>query len=132
MARIIRQDFNTNDFNKIVDGFLFGDAGISVPAGSVTSLREHLVQWGVPLQKVFQAYFEREDNVRYDNLTDKMEDFIKSLGKYSTDLKGEERKAFILFWNEVAEIIKADYLQLQVQYLANSCNYFIHEINKLS
>jgi len=132
MTRIIRQDFNTNDFNKIMDGFLFGDAGISVPAGAVASLREHLVKWGVPLQKVFQAYFEREDNKRYDNLTERMEGFIDTLIKYSADLKADERKGFVIFWKEVAEIIKTDSLQLQVQYLENSCNYFIHEINKLS
>jgi hypothetical protein len=132
MPRIIRQDFSPADFNKILDEFLFQGAGIAVPAESITSFREYLVKWGVSLQKVFEAYFEREDNARYDNLTDRMKGFIQDISKYNVDLKGEERKAFLLFWNEIAEIIKADYLQLQVQYLANSCNYFIFEINKLS
>ncbi len=132
MLKIIVQGFNSNDFNKIVDGFLFGDAGISVPADSVASLRQHLVKWGVPLQKAFQAYFERTDNVRYDNLTEEMENFTKKLSKYNEGLQGVERKAFIMFWNEIADIITSDYTQLQNQYLKNCCRYFIFEIKKLS
>ena len=132
MVKIIVQGFNSNDFNKIVDWFLFGDAGISIPATSVAPLRQHLVKWGAPLQKVFQTYFERTDNVRYDNLTQEMENLTKKLSKYNDGLQGIERKAFILFWNEIADSITSDYTQLQNQYLKNCCRYFIFEIKKLS
>ena len=83
-------------------------------------------------QKMFHSYFEKEDNTRYDALTRRMESFAKKLIQYNEDLKGEERKVFILFWNEVAEMVKRDCMELQVQYLTNSCNYFIWEIGKLT
>jgi hypothetical protein len=128
MVKIIKQDFSPKDFNKIVDEFLFHDAKISIPAESVTSLRGHLVKWGAPLQKTFQAYFERTDNVRYDNLTQEMEILIKKLIIYNDALQGMERKAFVLFWNEIADIITSDYTQLRSQYLKNCCRYFIFEL----
>ena len=128
MIKIIIQDFSPSDFNKIVDEFLFHDAKISILAESVTSLRGHLVKWGVPLQKAFQAYFERTDNVRYDNLTQEMENLAKDLSKYNDGLQGMERKTFVLFWNEIADIITSDYTQLQNQYLKNCCRYFIFEL----
>jgi hypothetical protein len=132
MVKIIKQDFSSDDFNKIVDGFLFHDTKISIPPESVTSLREHLVKWGTPLQKTFQAYFERTDNVRYDNLTERMETLSKKISTYNDGLQGMERKAFILFWKEIADIITNDYTQLQNQYLKNCCRFFIFEIKKLA
>ncbi len=131
MIKIILQDFTPKNFNKIVDEFLFHDLNISIPAESVTSLREHLVKWGEPVQKVFQAYFERTDNVRYDNLTEEMKNITKKLSKYNEGLQGIERKAFVLFWKEIADIITSDYNQLQNQYLKNCCRYFIFEMQKL-
>lgn len=94
-------------------------------------MQEHLVKAGPSFQKMFASYFAKEDNARYDDLTAKMVSFVKKLLKYNGDLQGEERKVFIMFWNEIAEIIKADYLQLNDQYLKNSCNYFVWEIGKL-
>ena len=87
---------------------------------------------GRSFSKVFQAYFERTDNARYDNLTQGMDDFADKLHEYISHVTGEEKKAFILFWNEIADSITHDYTQLQDQYLKNSCNYFISEISKLS
>lgn len=132
MAKIIKQDFSPDDFNQIVNEFLFSDTRVSLPQESLSVLKEHLIKAGPSFQKIFQAYFEREDNARYDNLTRRMETFAKKLLKYNTDLQGEERKVFILFWNELAQIIKSDYLTYQDNYLKNSCEYFIWEIGKLS
>ena len=131
MAKIIRQDFTAEDFNIIVQEFLFADTKVDLSKESLLSLQEHLIKAGPSFQKMFASYFAKQDNARYDDLTAKMVSFSKKLIKYNTDLKGEERKVFILFWNEVAEIIKADYLQLNDQYLKNSCNYFVWEISKL-
>jgi hypothetical protein len=131
MAKIIRRDFSPEYFNEMANEFLFSDTRVSLPEESLTSLKERLVKAGPSFQKVFQSYFEKKDNTRYDDLTRKMESFIKKIIKYNEDLKGEVREVFILFWNEVAETIKMDYLQLQDQYLTNSCNYFIYEISKL-
>ena len=132
MAKIIREDFTPEDFNQIVNEFLFSDSRVALPMESLTSLKEHLVKAAPSFQKVFHAYFESNDNTRYDALTRRMESFIKKILKYNEDLKGEERKIFILFWNEIAEIIHRDYITYQDQYLKNSCNYFIYEINKLA
>lgn len=132
MRKIIKQDFSPDDFNQIVNEFLFSDTRVSLPQESLVSVRDHLVKAGPSFQKIFQAYFERADNARYDNLTRRMETFAKKLLKYNADLQGEERKAFILFWNELAQVIKSDYLTYQDNYLKNSCEYFIWEINKLS
>jgi|SRR6185437_4933346 len=132
MVKIIKQEFSQGDFNKIVDGFLFHDTKISIPAESVTAMREHLIKWGAPLQKTLQAYFERADNVRYDNLTQRMENLAEKISKYNEGLQGMERKAFVLFWKEIADIITDDYTQLQNQYLKNCCRYFIFEVKKLS
>jgi hypothetical protein len=131
-TKIIKQDFSPDDFNRIVNEFLFSDTRISLPQESLVSVRDHLVKAGPSFQKVFQAYFEKSDNTRYDNLTRRMETFAKKLLKYNADLQGEERKTFILFWNELAQIIKSDYLAYQDNYLKNSCEYFIWEIGKLS
>jgi len=132
MAKIIRQDFSTEDFNKMVHEFLFSDPKVSLSKESLLKLQEHLVKAGPAFKAIFTPYFEKTDNTRYDDLTRKMENFIKKIMKYSAALQGEERKALILFWNETADIITADCMQMQVQYLTNCCNYFIWEINKLS
>jgi hypothetical protein len=132
MAKIILQDFSPKDFDKLVDEFLFSDGRVTIPAEALPPMREHLVKWGTPFQEMIQAYFERTDNVRYDNLTKRMENFAAKLQNHSVYLRGEEKKSFLLFWNEIADILRMDYMQLQDQYLENSCNYFIHEINKLS
>lgn len=132
MRKIIKQDFSPDDFNQIVNEFLFSDTRVSLPQESLVSVRDHLVKAGPSFQKIFQAYFERADNARYDNLTRRMESFAKKLLKYNTDLQGEERKTFILFWNELAQTIKSDYLTYQDNYLKNSCEYFIWEIGKLN
>lgn len=132
MAKIIRNDFTAEDFNKLVQEFLYSDSRVSLPKESLLALQEHLVKAGPSFQKMFAAYFAKQDNTRYDDLTTKMVSFVKKLLKYNADLQGEERKVFLLFWNEIAEIIKADYMQLNDQYLKNSCNYFVWEINKLT
>ncbi|MBI2968915.1 MAG: hypothetical protein HYY40_14030 [Bacteroidetes bacterium] len=132
MAKIIRQDFTVEDFNKLVQEFLYTDIRVTLPKESLLSLQEHLVKAGPSFQKIFAAYFSRQDNTRYDDLTAKMVSFVKKLLKYNADLQGEERKVFILFWNEIAEMIKADCVLLQNNYLTNSCNYFVWEIGKLA
>jgi hypothetical protein len=131
MAKIIRSDFTTDDFNKIVQEFLYSDTRVSLPKESLLSLQEHLIKAGPSFQKMFASYFAKQDNSRYDDLTAKMVSFVKKLLKYNGDLQGEERKVFIMFWNEIADMIKADCVLLQQQYLTNSCNYFIWEIGKL-
>lgn len=131
MAKIIRQDFSPEDFNKMVHEFLFSDPKVSLSKESLLKLQEHLIKAGPSFQKMFAAYFAKQDNTRYDDLTAKMVSFVKKLLKYNADLQGEERRVFILFWNEIAEIIKADYMQLNDQYLKNSCNYFVWEIGKM-
>lgn len=131
MVKLIRSDFTQEDFNKIVQEFFYSDSRISLPKESLLTLQEHLVKAGPSFQKMFASYFAKQDNTRYDDLTAKMVSFVKKLMKYNADLQGEERKVFILFWNEIATIIKADYLQLNDQYLKNSCNYFVWEIGKL-
>lgn len=131
MAKIIRRDFTADDFNKMTQEFLFSDPRISLPKESLHSLQEHLLKAGPTFKAIFAPYFEKTDNTRYDDLTRKMENFIKKILKYSAALQGEERKALILFWNEIADIITADCMQMQVQYLTNCCNYFVWEIGKL-
>jgi len=126
MAKIILQDLSPKDFDRLVDEFL------SVHGEALPAMREHLSRWGKPFREMIQAYFERTDNMRYDNLTKRMEFLATNLRSYTAELKGQEKKVFLLFWNKIAEIIKTDYIQLQDQYLKNSCNYFISEINKLS
>ena len=132
MTKIIRKDFTIEDYKKVVQEFLFSDTRVSLSKESLLNLLEHLLKAGPSFQKVFIPYFEGIDNKRYDNLTSLMVSFSKRLMKYNGDLQGDERKVFILFWKEVGELIKADYLLLQDQYLKNSCNYFIYEINQLS
>lgn len=132
MAKIIREDFTAEDFNQIVNEFLYTDSRVSMPIKSLNSVKEHLIKASLSFQKIFQAYFEGTSNAKFDTLTRRMESFIKKLVQYNSDLKGEERKTFILFWKDISEKIELDYTQLQDQYLKNSCNYFIWEINKLS
>jgi len=133
MAKIIREDFSVEDFNRIVEEFLFTDTRISLPIEQLNSLKERLFKAGASFQKTFHSYFEFSDNTRYEYLTRREEAFIQKLHKYNEDLKsGEEREVFNLFWKVIAEMIKADCVELKVQYLTNSCNYFIWEINKLS
>jgi len=132
MAKIIREDFTTEVFNQMVNEFLYTDSRVSMPIESLNSVKEHLIKASSSFQKIFQAYFEGTGNTRFDTLTRRMESFIKKLVQYNSDLQGEERNTFILFWKDIAEKIESDYIQLQDQYLKNSCNYFIWEINKLS
>lgn len=131
MAKIIRNDFTIEKFNKIAQEFLYSDTRVSLPKESLLSLQEHLIKAGPSFQKMFATYFAKQDNTRYDDLTTKMVSFVKKLLKYNADLQGEERKVFILFWNEIAEIIKVDCVFLREQYLTNSCNYFVWEIGKM-
>lgn len=132
MAKIIRVDYTPADFNLMVNEFLYTDLRVSLPAESLANVKEHLIKAGPSFHRMFQSYFERTDNVRYDNLTRKMESFSKKLIQYNSDLQGEERKAFILFWKDISDKVEADYIELKDQYLKNSCNYFIWEINKLA
>lgn len=132
MVKIIRKDFSVQDFENSVRHFLYADTKISLPQESLKTVEEHLLKAGPSLAKVFIPYFEKTDNTRYDDLVKKMESFVKKLLKYNADLQGEERKAFLLFWNEVAEAISTDYQTIQDSYLANSCKYFVGEIGKLS
>jgi hypothetical protein len=132
MPKIIFLEFNNKDFIQLVDAFLFLDDKNLHHTGSLITLREHLVQWGEPFQKVIQAYFERKDNVRYDNMIVRMDEFANKLQEYIAHVTGEEKKAFILFWNGIADYLTGDYTQLQDQYLKNNCKYFISEIAKLS
>ncbi|HTA26219.1 MAG TPA: hypothetical protein VK809_00405 [Bacteroidia bacterium] len=132
MPKILLPDFSTKDYSGIVDSFLFMDKTVSLPAGSLAPLREHLVKWDKQFRKVFQSYFEGKGSARYDNLTQKMEDFTNQILEYGSKLHGQEKKSFFLFWNEVADIIESDTIQSQDNYLKNSCNYFIWELTKLS
>ena len=132
MPKILLSDFSTKDFAQIVDSFLFMDKIVSLPAGSLVPLREHLVKWDKQFKKVFQAYFEGKGNARYETLTQKMEDFTNQILEYGTKLHGQEKKSFFLFWSEMGDIIDSDTAKLQDTYLKNSCNYFIWELTKLS
>lgn len=132
MAKIIRENYTPEDFNRMVNEFLYSDSRVSLPVESLANVKEHLIKAGPSFHKMFHSYFEKEDNSRYDALTRRMESFVKKLIQYNSDLTGEERKVFILFWNDVAEMVNSDCLELQVQYLTNSCNYFIWEMGKLS
>lgn len=131
MAEIIRQDFTVEDFNKMVQEFLFSDTRVSLPMQSLTSLKELLIKTSPAFQKMFQSYFAKKDNRRYDDLTSRMVAFIKKIVKYNAELNDEERRVFTLFWLDVAETIESDYLRLHDQYLANCCNYFIYEIRDM-
>ena len=133
MAKIIREDFSIEDFNHIVEEFLFTDTRVSLPIEQLNALKERLFKASSSFQKTFHAYFEFNDNTRYEYLTRREEAFIQKLQKYNEDLKnGTEREVFILFWKVVSEMIKVDCVELKVQYLTNSCNYFIWEIGKLT
>jgi len=132
MAKIIRKNFTESSFKKMVDKFPFSGKRVSLPMEKLNAIVERLYKESASFQKVFHAYFESKDNTRYNNLTGRMELFIKKIHKYNSGLKGEERKIFALFWNEVAEIIKKDCVELQDRYLTNSCNYFIYEIDNLA
>ena len=132
MAKIIREDFSSDNFKQLVEQFLFTDTRISLPFEKLSALKERLFKAGPSFQKTFHAYFEFEDNTRYDRLCSREESFIKKLQKYNEDMTDEERKVFNLFWKHIAEIIESDYLEWSDSYLKNSCNYFIHQISKLS
>jgi hypothetical protein len=132
MAKIIRQDFTADDFKRIAEEFLFSDARVALPMEKLNAMKERLLKAGPSFQKTFHSYFEFTDNTRYDALCRKEESFIKKLQKYNEDLKGDEKKVFNLFWKHIAEMIESDHIELKDQYLKNSCNYFIYEINKLA
>lgn len=132
MTKIIREDFTVEDFNRIVEEFLYSDTRISLPKEQLNAMKERLFKAGPSFQKTFHSYFEFTDNTRYDYLTRREEALIQKLQKYNSDMEGEESRVFNLFWKEMAETIKADCTQLRDQYLKNSCNYFIWEISKLS
>jgi hypothetical protein len=132
MPKIIRKDFTVEDFNRIVEEFLYSDTRISLRIEQLNGLKDRLFKAGPSFQKTFHSYFEFEDNTRYDYLTRREEAFIEKLHKYNADMNEGEKQVFALFWKEVAEIIREDCAELEVQYLTNSCNYFIWEINKLT
>lgn len=132
MANIIREDFTSDDFRKLVEEFLYTDTRISLPVEKLNALKERLLKAGSSFQKTFHAYFEFTDNTRYDRLCSREESFIKKLQKYNEDMMEDEKKVFNLFWKHIAEIIEADYLEWNDSYLKNSCNYFIHQVSKLS
>lgn len=131
MAKIIRENFTAEDFKKIAEEFLFTDTRVSSSVEKLNAMKERLLKAAPSFQKTFHAYFEFADNTRYDRLCSREESFIKKLHQYNEDMKNDERKVFNLFWKHIAEMIEADCMELQVQYLTNSCNYFIWEISKL-
>ncbi|MCC7302797.1 MAG: hypothetical protein IT233_09155 [Bacteroidia bacterium] len=132
MAKIIREDFTPDDFKQIVEQFLFTDTQISMPLEKLNLMKERLLKAGPSFQKTFHAYFEFTDNTRYDRLCSREESFIKKLLKYNEDMSGEEKTMFNLFWKHIAEMIETDYMQMNDQYLKNSCRYFVWEISKFS
>lgn len=130
MAKIIRDNFSAEDFRQLVEEFLFTDTRISLPVEKLNAMKDRLLKAGSSFQKTFHAYFEFTDNTRYDRLCSREESFIKKLHKYNEDMKKDERKFFNLFWKHIAELIEADCMELKVQYLTNSCNYFVWEVSK--
>lgn len=132
MPKIIREDFSVEDFKQIAENFLYSDARISLPMEKLNAMKERLFKAAPSFQKTFHSYFEYDDNTRYDALCRREESFIKKLEKYNADLQGEEKKVFNLFWNDIAEMVKSDCTELQVQYLTNSCNYFIWKVSQLA
>jgi hypothetical protein len=131
MAKIITDSFTKEKFNEMVLEFLFSDARISLPDSSLHKLREHLFKTADVFTDVFNPYFEKEGNKRYDRMIKKMELFLRKMKRDCSRFESEEKKALLLFWNEITDIIQADYLLLHDQYLANSCNYLIYEIKNL-
>ena len=132
MPKIIRENFTLDDFKIIVEEFLFTDTRISLPIEKLNAMKERLFKAGPSFQKTFHAYFEFEDNTRYDRLCSREESFIKKLQKYNEDMTDEERKAFNQFWKHIADFIEADYLEWSDNYLKNSCNFFIWKVSQLA
>lgn len=132
MTQIIRQDFGVEDFNRIVDCFLYADIRISLSIGELQTIKEYLCDIGPLFQKTVQSYFSKVGNARYDDLTSNLELLVKKISECGGKLISEERNTFNLFWNEIAEIIKADYIPLRDHYLELSYNYFIFEMGNLS
>lgn len=132
MAKIIRENFTVEDFKQMVDEFLFTDTRVSLPVEKLNALKERLLKAGPSFQKTFHAYFEFEDNTRYDRLCSREESFVKKLQKYNADMTEEERKMFNLFWKHIAGKIESDYLEWNDNYLRNSCNFFIWKIDNLA
>lgn len=132
MPKIIREDFSVEDFKLMAEEFLFSDTRVSLPLEKLNAMKERLFKAAPSFQKTFHSYFEYDDNTRYDALCRREESFIKKLEKYNADLQGDERKVFNLFWNDIAEMVKSDCVELQVQYLTNSCNFFIWKVSQLA
>ena len=132
MTKIIRENFTFEDFKQLVEEFLFTNTKIFLPVEKLNAMKERLLKAGPSFQKTFHAYFEFDDNTRYDRLCSREESFIKKLHKYNEDMKEDERKVFNLFWKCIADIVEADYMEWNDQYLKNSCNYFTWEIGKLN
>lgn len=132
MTKIIRQDFSLAQFNRIVEEFIYSDVRITIPYEDLPKLKGYITKMGPKFQKIFQAYFARQDNKRYDNLVRFMAAFLKEIAHCPDELQGNLRKGYFIFWNEIGDIIRKDYEEIMDSYLANSCNYFIHEIEQLS
>jgi hypothetical protein len=132
MAKIIRQDYPVTDFNKLVREFLYSDARVTLPKGSLIAVEERLIKVGPLFSKMFKPYFELEGNVRFDKLMSKMAYFGETkIPKIRSSLKNNEKKVFNLFWDDVSAIIAADYPQYGEQYLKNCCGAFIHMMKRL-
>ena len=132
MAKIIRADFAREDYIKMINEFLFSDSRISLPIEKLKAMKDRLLKAGSSFHKTFHAYFEFTDNKRYDRLCSREETLVKRIQRCNADLKGQEKKIFILFWQDIADIIEADYIELNVQYLKNSCRYFTYKIRELA
>lgn len=132
MAKIIRENFTAEDFQKIIEEFLYTDTRVSLPVEKLRAMKERLLKAAPSFQKTFHAYFEFSDNTRYDRLCSREESLVKKLLKYNSDIMNDERDVFNLFWKQIGEILEADYLEWNDNYLKYTCNYFIHEVSKFS
>lgn len=132
MAKILRENFTQEEFKQLVEEFLYTDTRVSMPVEKLNSMKERLFKAAPSVQKTFHAYFEFQNNTRYDRLCSREESLVKKLLKYNEDMTREERIIFNLFWNHIAEIIESDYKEWNDNYLRNTCNYFIFEVSKFS
>jgi hypothetical protein len=133
MIRIINQDFDKQHYEQLAKELIYLDIRTSLPHEMLTPLYLYVTQLEPYFSGMIHAYYLKQDNTRYDMLTEQMETFLTHFQKLLIDLKSNTQfdKPFLWFWNEIADILQNDCTAIRDQYLTNSVNYLLYELKSV-